>query len=242
MENYGFVYIWYDKKHKRFYIGCRWGNENDGYICSSKWMKDSYKRRPHDFKRKILSKIYTNKKELLEEEFKWLSFIKNDELGKKYYNLHNHHFGHWSSDNKKLKTLSEKISIKTKEAMQRPEIREKYLNGLKTRNTKSSESETREKRRVSMMGKNKGKITVKDKKGNVFHTTKDDPKWINGELIAASKGIKRPPLSDEHREKIKAIGVFKELNNKKIKCIYCDFEGNAGNIGRYHNEKCKHKR
>lgn len=28
-EKYGFVYIWFDKKHKRFYIGCRWGTEND---------------------------------------------------------------------------------------------------------------------------------------------------------------------------------------------------------------------
>jgi len=32
MEKYGFVYLWYDKKHKRYYIGCRWGKENDGYI------------------------------------------------------------------------------------------------------------------------------------------------------------------------------------------------------------------
>ena len=39
MEKYGFVYIWYDRKHKRYYIGCRWGTENDGYICSSSWMK-----------------------------------------------------------------------------------------------------------------------------------------------------------------------------------------------------------
>jgi hypothetical protein len=54
MEKYGFVYIWFDRKHKRFYIGCHWGKENDGYVCSSPWMKQAYKHRPQDFKRKIL--------------------------------------------------------------------------------------------------------------------------------------------------------------------------------------------
>lgn len=110
MEKYGFVYIWHDKKHKRYYIGCRWGNENDGYICSSTWMKQGYKHRPQDFKRKILARIYTNKKDLLEEEYRWLSKIKNEELGKKYYNLHNHHFGHWSTNEQSKLTVGQKIS------------------------------------------------------------------------------------------------------------------------------------
>ena len=86
--NYGIVYLWYDRKHKRYYIGCHWGTEDDGYICSSTWMKKSYKIRPQDFKRRILffsnSISYLN---LLEEEAKWLSLIPEDELGKKYYNI-----------------------------------------------------------------------------------------------------------------------------------------------------------
>lgn len=115
--NYGIVYLWYDIKHKRFYIGCHWGTEDDGYICSSSWMKRAYKRRPQDFKRKILSKIYTNKKELLEEEYKWLSKIKKEELGKRYYNLQNNKFNHWSSNEIiRLKT-AEKISNHHKETL-----------------------------------------------------------------------------------------------------------------------------
>lgn len=240
MEKYGFVYIWFDRKHKRYYIGCHWGTENDGYICSSSNMKSAYNRRPQDFKRRIISRVYTNRKDLLEEEYKWLSQIKKEELRKRYYNLNNHHFNHWSTNPKQAKTLSERISQKTKEAMQRPEVREKYLKGLENRDNRSSGPEVREKRRQSMMGKNKGKITVRDKEGNIFHTTKDDPRWISGELVAASKGVKRPPLSEEHKNKIKETTVFKQLNNKKIKCKYCDFVGNPGNVGRYHNEKCKH--
>jgi hypothetical protein len=239
MEKYGFVYLWYDRKHKRYYIGCHWGYENDGYICSSSWMRNAFKRRPSDFKRRIISKIYSSRVDTINKEYEWLCLISENELGKKYYNLTKHKNGHWTTEEERFKTLSEKISHRTKEAMQRPEVREKYLKGLETRDTKSSNLETRQKRRISMMGKNKGKITVKDKDGNIFHTTKEDPRWINGELIAASKGIKRPPLSESRKQKIKDTAIFKDLNNKKIKCKYCDFIGNVGNIARYHNEKCK---
>lgn len=85
-EKYGFVYIWRDKKHKRYYIGCHWGTEYDGYVCSSKWMYNSYKRRPEDFKRKVLSRIYTNKNDMFQKEHEWLRLIKREELKKKYYN------------------------------------------------------------------------------------------------------------------------------------------------------------
>jgi hypothetical protein len=139
-EKYGFVYLWYDRKHKRFYIGCRWGREDDGYICSSSWMKQAYKHRPEDFSRKILSRIYTNRQDLLEEEFRWLSMIKLHELKVRYYNVHNHHFGHWTADNQQAPSIKERISEKTKEAMQRPEVREKYEAGLKTRKPLSEEA------------------------------------------------------------------------------------------------------
>lgn len=109
-DKYGFVYIWYDRKHKRYYIGCRWGKIEDGYVCSSSWMKKSYKRRPQDFKRRILQTNIVDKQALLQEEYKWLQLIKHEELGKRYYNLHNHHFGHWSANEQKRLAVGQKIS------------------------------------------------------------------------------------------------------------------------------------
>lgn len=97
MEKYGFVYLWYDKKHKRFYIGSHWGTEDDGYICSSKWMKQAYRIRPLDFKRRILNRIYSTRKELLETEAKFISRIKPEEIKKKYYNLCTGSTMHWSA-------------------------------------------------------------------------------------------------------------------------------------------------
>lgn len=117
MEKSGFVYIWYDRKHKRYYIGCHWGHELDGYICSSTWMRQGYNHRPQDFKRRILKKGITNKKDLLNEEYRWLSMIKKDELKKRYYNVHNHHFDHWSTSPKKdevAKRCANKGTPKTK--------------------------------------------------------------------------------------------------------------------------------
>jgi hypothetical protein len=146
MENYGFVYIWFDRKHKRYYIGCRWGNENDGYICSSDWMKQGYKHRPNDFKRRILSRIYTNKKDLLEEEYKWLTKIQNHELGKRYYNLHNHHFGHWSTDENSRLSVGEKISKKN--------------TGRKYANRKSPKPFTEEHRRKMSLNRMGNKYSV----------------------------------------------------------------------------------
>jgi hypothetical protein len=96
MEKYGFVYIWRDRKHKRYYIGAHWGTETDGYICSSNWMRDAYRRRPKDFKRRIMVSNISSRKELFETEYRFLSTISPGELGTKYYNLFNHKFSHWS--------------------------------------------------------------------------------------------------------------------------------------------------
>ena len=109
-NNYGFVYIWRDKKHNRYYVGSHWGEENDGYVCSSWWMKRAYTKRPNDFRRKILKRVYTNRIDLLNEEHKFLSMIKDEELGKRYYNINNHKPGHWSTDVDAKKMIGQKIS------------------------------------------------------------------------------------------------------------------------------------
>jgi hypothetical protein len=107
---YGFVYIWYDRKHKRYYIGSHWGREDDGYICSSRWMRKAYRRRPQDFKRRIISRVIKGRGDLLQEEYKWLQLISDNEIGKKYYNLTKHLNGHWVTDEEKRLTISEKLS------------------------------------------------------------------------------------------------------------------------------------
>lgn len=52
---------------------------------------------------------------LHEEEYKWLSQIKTNELKVRYYNFHNHHFGHWTNDPDKSLSTREKMSKSMKE-------------------------------------------------------------------------------------------------------------------------------
>lgn len=113
MEKTGFVYTWYDRKRKMYYIGCHIGTEDDGYICSSNRMRDAYRRRPGDFKRRIL-KSNIKKQDILKEEHRWLSMIQDHELKIKYYNLSKRHFGHWSIE-KNNQTTKQKISNNSKD-------------------------------------------------------------------------------------------------------------------------------
>lgn len=109
-NKYGFVYIWYDRKCKRFYIGCHWGNVDDGYICSSSWMKKAYKRRPQDFKRKILVTNIRLRPDMYIEEQKFLSRIKPHEVKTKYYNLVVDCKDLWHKYDERIKTIGAKIS------------------------------------------------------------------------------------------------------------------------------------
>jgi len=110
LEKYGFVYIWYDRKHKRYYVGSHWGTEDDGYICSSKWMYTARNRRPSDFKRRVISRISSNRKELLDEENRWLSMMKPAEMKSRYYNHVAKAYNHWSADEKARVQVGQKIT------------------------------------------------------------------------------------------------------------------------------------
>src|SRR5579859_5347002 len=109
MEKEGFIYIWKDKKHQRHYIGSHWGTKDDGYVCSSRWMRKAYRRRPHDFKRRIIQRGIP-KNSLREIEYRWLSLICEDDLGKRYYNLTTHKMGTWPEEKARPEDTKKKIS------------------------------------------------------------------------------------------------------------------------------------
>jgi len=220
VEKYGFVYIWRDRKHNRYYVGSHWGSKDDGYICSSDWMKKAFKRRPQDFKRRILEHVEDNRGDLLATEYKWLKLIKDSELGKKYYNLTNHLNGHWTTDKEKQLTVKEKLSAAQKRNFEDPEYRARFMETRK--NLPPQTDETRNKRRLSMLGKNVGK-----------------PKT---EKYYAAQ-VKRRGIAvhtQEHLLHLKETSTFKMLNKTRVTCRICGTEGNVGNIARYHNDRCKY--
>jgi len=209
-EKYGFVYIWYDRKHKRYYIGSHWGKENDGYICSSKWMLKSYQRRPQDFKRRILSRIYTNRLDTFIKEEEWLNLIKEEEIKIRYYNLHLT-VGHWTMYPDKVKTVGEKISIK---------LKEKIADGWSPRDSMSEEA--KEKQKIRMIENNparkegvgekitKAKLGVKrTKEQKEKMSIVQKKKYEEGQITWNKGRTDLPPswnkgleLTKEHKEKL----------------------------------------
>jgi hypothetical protein len=139
----GFVYIWRDRKHNRFYIGSHWGSENDSYICSSTWMRNSRKRRPQDFKRRILARVASSRLDLLMEEQRWIYMIQDDEFGKKYYNLAKGVRVPWHTYDEDRRTVGQKISA----AHADPEIKEKHRARVKAGLAAMSEEAKAEKAR-----------------------------------------------------------------------------------------------
>lgn len=168
----GFVYIWRDKKHNRFYIGSHWGSEDDGYICSSKWMRNAHYRRPHDFKRRILERVETTRKELLNREAVWLNLISDKEFGSRYYNLRSN-TTHWHGDPKLRLTISEKMSLIKK--------------GVKLGPNK--------KKRAPMSDEHKAKL--RGPRGSYKKKVLSDEHKAN--ISRATRGISKP-MSKEHKE------------------------------------------
>ncbi len=189
-EKYGFVYIWRDKKHKRFYIGCRWGRENDGYICSSPWMKQAYKHRPEDFKRRVISRVYTNRTDLLDEEYRWLSMIKTEELRTRYYNIKKHHHRHWTSDENYRKSVGQKISEANKGKKKPPRTPEHQRKLAESIRGKPRPPDVIEKMRQANLGKKLSLKTIEKRqatlKENGTHKgfEKGHQPWSKGKTLS----------------------------------------------------------
>lgn len=198
MKNkYGFVYIWRDKKYKRFYIGCHWGTEDDGYICSSSWMYNSFKRRREDFKRRILKRFYI-KKEMYDEEYRILNLIKEEELGIKYYN-HAIFHAEMNEKSKYSKERNRKVSESNKGKKKSDIHIKKYKEYQSSRPQEHTDKII--KSRIKN-GKDKGLIPVKSIiTGERTRLYKDDLRYISGEFISNAKGLKQSKDTINNRVK-----------------------------------------
>lgn len=246
IEKYGFVYLWYDRKHRRYYVGSHWGTEDDGYVCSSTWMRNSFRRRPEDFKRRILTKVHSNKNDLLDEEQRWMSFIKEEEIKPntdrpRYYNLRTTVSKLWHTFPDSSKTVSEKISRSIKEKHRDPKFSEKMRKVYDSRiGTKLSEETCRKKSesmKVTMAGKfpvedrAPPRLTPEERKEHYSKKAKDmwsnrtdeEKKKLGEKISVANRGLQNrlgKTNSPEHRKKISEAQKgrkFTEEHKAKLK-------------------------
>ena len=197
----GFIYIWRDRKFNRYYIGSHWGPEDDGYICSSNSMRDAYRRRPKDFKRRILSIINTNRDYLLAEEQRWLDMIKIYEFGYKYYNINAKAATYlWWMNEETKRLVTEKISTSKKGT-------------VSSWKGKTASNETREKQRQAKVGKpspRKGK-----KLQWITNDTDDRLINMNEEIpVGWHKGRSLSP-TQEQREHLSRLNTGKKFQGNQ---------------------------
>lgn len=215
-EKYGFIYLWFDKKYQRFYLGRHWGSEDDGYICSSRMMRQSYNRRPRDFKRRIIKRVST-KEELIIQEQRYLDMIKPEETGSKYYNISLKATTPTMKGRKHSPETRLKMSLATKGQKMSEETREKLrqANLGKTLSEKTkkkiSENHNRDytdlgfRKKMSDLGKNRSEETRKKISEN------------NQRLIAEGKiGTKGKKFSEESKARMRQA----QQNNKALSKKY----------------------
>lgn len=228
-NKYGFVYIWFDRKHKRYYIGCHWGNENDGYICSSNWMRDAYRRRPDDFKRRVIRRVYTSRQDTFDEEQRYLDMIKDKEIKTRYYNLNTKVVGNWSTDEKNRKTIGQKLSETLKGNTNNvghfhsDKTKLKISKSLKGRIYGPMSDETKKKISESKKGKPHSDETKKKigkgNKGKIFGPMSDETKIKLSEIKKGKNAGENNSMygkthTDESKEKMREAAKNRKTHYK----------------------------
>lgn len=205
MEKYGFIYIWYDVKKKKFYVGCHWGSETDGYICSSKWMRDAYRRRPEDFRRRIIKTNLTREQMYLEEQ-RYFDMIEPEEIKKRYYNLSLSSKNPWHQYPESVKTIGQKISFKKKGRSTGPCSSDKAAKISAAKKAKFAErgGMTEEHKRKLSLAKLGTKHTEEWKKKNSERMLKQ---WSDGSRKRAEPKI---TMTREEQDKLCSV----ELKNR----------------------------
>ena len=157
----GYVYIWFDKKRKMFYLGSHEGPVSDSYTGSGKRFSPAFKKRPEDFKMRIVEFHKGDRQTLYEREQYWLDMIPRDQFGKKYYNLKptaegGNNIGRVVSDETRAK-----VSKVHKGKIVSEETRAKMRLAAKNRPKRKHSEETKKKIREGNLGVKRSAATRK---------------------------------------------------------------------------------
>jgi hypothetical protein len=236
-KKFNFVYKTKNLINGKIYIGVHSTNNlDDKYLGSGKILINAIKHYgKENFSKEVLRMFKTREEAYkFETEIVNSQFIKRDDT----YNITEGGFGvrtHSKDGLKRLSTFNKnKAVMKNSEIVfvTSKEFKDRNLVGATKGKTvikinenffKTIDSKDFDKRIHKTA--NSGKITAKDKFGNVFQIDKNDKRFLSGELVGIMKG-----------------GKFKQKNKqKKIQCPHCEIEGIKSNMKRWHFDNCKLK-
>lgn len=225
-ECFGYVYMWYDTKRGKFYIGSHKGYIQDKYKSGSKWLNDVIKKRPESMRMRVLEYYYgDNRVELYKLEEKWLKFydVQNNEI---FYNFKNQARGGNGSfkhkgkkraeyspnwiDHRKGKTLEEIYTnpdvVRKRLAKTAPEYYKKYGHGCK-KGKKHIKDARRGRTVEDIYGYRK--LVNPDKSFNVTVTYPDSSHFI-------IKCLNEREFFEKTKMETNTLNVLKKLGNKKV--------------------------
>jgi hypothetical protein len=195
-----------------YYIGSHWGTDDDGYICSSNRMRDAYRRRPDDFKRRILSRVYTNRSDLLQKEQDWFDRVKHRD---RYYNLNwNTQNGFWYDDTIRYRNIRKRMSESHKGKTHTDETKKKMSlmrqGELNSNYGNIYSPETR----IKMSNSQKGKFVSQETKNKLSkaHQNRTYSEDRNAKVSASLTGRK---LSPEHISNMSKAAKGPRPNRRK---------------------------
>lgn len=215
-------------------------------------MNNSYKRRPYDFKRRVVEKINTTRQDLYECEYKWLSLIPDEQLGKRYYNLKKSMHGTIEY----TEEILEKMSAPNRNKTPSPETIAKRSASLKvTYNTPEKKAEqsarslanwsndefrkarsdgmkaewsdeTKREARIESLTEAQNRPEVKEKTSICTKKRWEDAEYRKNQSEKHT-GLKMPPRSEEHIRKQSEVQLAKwstEEHQKKMSNAHLNSE------------------
>ena len=219
-DYFGFVYLWFDRKRRMYYVGSHQGSVDDGYVGSNPRLQNAHRKRPEDFKRRILRFLTINDyKALHAEEQKWLDLIKVEELGKRYYNFKKAASGfdsEFASFNNKKRLESGNHHFLDKN-WQLEKARKQVENGTNVFFN----------REIAL-------------KNNLDRVKKGTHPFLGPEQNNARVKLGTHPFLGSKSNK-KMLSEGNHPSQKLVTCPHCGFTTGAGNAKRWHFDNCKKK-
>lgn len=188
-------------------------------------MKANHKKNPQYFKRRILEYVEDDKA-LMEREYYWLSMIKPEELGSKYYNKTNYKHGHWIFDEDKKTIVRNKLvkshwskSDKREEIIEKIKVGNSYERGPRGYGLKE---ETKKKLSIALKGKpityERSEETREKISNNTKRLQREQKIGMHGKTHSDSTKQKMSQNNamnkEEHRLKIGAANRGKKMLRK----------------------------
>jgi len=207
-----FVYLWYDSKNRKFYLGKHKGTPTDGYTHSSSAM-ESFKaaETPSYMKRRILA--YGTDVEMCELEHKLL-LNRKARCWDKYYNT-------WLGDPRFVDMSGENNPMYGKTV---------------SKETKRKLSEAKKGRIFSEETKRKLSKAKKGKNNPMYGIPKSEE--IKRKLSEAMKGKNKGKTVSEET-KIKLSEAMKGKTLPRVTCPNCGKEGGGNAMKQWHFDNCR---